>query len=203
MENKIQQLTEKLYKEGLSKGKQESEQIIADAKQNASEIVAEAEKKAADILAQASLKGQELIKNSRAEVALASSQMASDLRLSLENIIIAKGLATDTKEAFKNGSFVAELIKTVLGSWDGKSVKITVNPSIEAEIKNYISSSVAKTVGSGADVELCSNPAVKAGFRVEPKNGGYYISFTDDSFNTLLGGYLRASVNELLFGGSK
>ena len=33
MENKIQQLTEKLYEEGLSKGKAEAEAIVAKAKE--------------------------------------------------------------------------------------------------------------------------------------------------------------------------
>jgi V/A-type H+-transporting ATPase subunit E len=40
---------------------------------------------------------------------------------------------------------------------------------------------------------------VKSGFKVGEKNGGYYISFSDESFEALLSGYLRDKVAELLF----
>ena len=47
MQNKLQELTDKLYKEGLSKGKQEGEEILAKAKVQADEIVAKAKAEAA------------------------------------------------------------------------------------------------------------------------------------------------------------
>ena len=40
MQNKLQELTDKLYNEGLSKGKQEGEELLAKAKVQAEEIVA-------------------------------------------------------------------------------------------------------------------------------------------------------------------
>lgn len=42
MENKLQQLTQKLYDEGLEKGRAEADKLVADAKAEAREIVAEA-----------------------------------------------------------------------------------------------------------------------------------------------------------------
>jgi V/A-type H+-transporting ATPase subunit E len=35
---------------------------------------------------------------------------------------------------------------------------------------------------------------------VGAKNGGYYISFSDEDFNALLGEYLRDKVAALIFG---
>ena len=47
MENKkLQELTEKLYAEGLSKGQQEAERVLADAEAKAAALVKEAEAKA-------------------------------------------------------------------------------------------------------------------------------------------------------------
>ena len=40
MENKLQELTDKLYNEGLSKGKKEGEEILANARKEAADIVA-------------------------------------------------------------------------------------------------------------------------------------------------------------------
>ena len=43
MENKLQQLTQKLYDEGLEKGRAEAERLVAEAKTNAAKLVKEAE----------------------------------------------------------------------------------------------------------------------------------------------------------------
>ena len=39
MENKLQELTDKLYREGLSKGKEEGEALLAKAETKAAEII--------------------------------------------------------------------------------------------------------------------------------------------------------------------
>jgi hypothetical protein len=41
---------------------------------------------------------------------------------------------------------------------------------------------------------------MKSGFKVAPKDGGYYISFTDEDFDALFREYLRPKVAELLYG---
>ena len=53
MDNKLQELTDKLYKEGLSKGKEEGEAILAKAQSKAAEIVEAAQKKAEEIIKKA------------------------------------------------------------------------------------------------------------------------------------------------------
>lgn len=63
MENKLQQLTQKLYDEGLEKGRAEAERLVAEAKTNAAKIVKEAEAQAAKILADANTKAQDVEKN--------------------------------------------------------------------------------------------------------------------------------------------
>ena len=39
MQNKLQELTDRLYNEGLSKGKQEADQLLANAREEARQIV--------------------------------------------------------------------------------------------------------------------------------------------------------------------
>ena len=46
MENKLQALTDKLYQDGLSKGKEEGERLLQDAKAQASRIVESAQEQA-------------------------------------------------------------------------------------------------------------------------------------------------------------
>ena len=49
MQNKLQELTDKLYEEGLSKGKAEGERVIAEALKEADRLVAEAKEQAEQI----------------------------------------------------------------------------------------------------------------------------------------------------------
>jgi len=53
MQNKLQELTEKLYAEGLSKGRQEAEEIKSRAQKEAEEIIASAKKEYDSILQKA------------------------------------------------------------------------------------------------------------------------------------------------------
>ncbi len=56
---KIQELTEKIYREGVEKGQAEADRIVAEAKQKAEQIVAEAREQAKAIEAQAQKKASE------------------------------------------------------------------------------------------------------------------------------------------------
>ena len=50
-----------------------------------------------------------------------------------------------------------------------------------------------------AGVEVGWSKQVKTGFKVGPKEGGYYISFSDADLEALLSEYLREKVSRMLF----
>ena len=74
---KIQELTEKLYREGVEKGQAEASRIIEEAKQQASQILAEAREQAQGIEAQAQKKAAELNANTKSELKLYTGQAMS------------------------------------------------------------------------------------------------------------------------------
>ena len=67
MDTKIQELTDKIYKEGVEKGNEEAGRIIADANAQKQAIVSEAEAEAKRIVAAAQKQAAELKKNTEAE----------------------------------------------------------------------------------------------------------------------------------------
>lgn len=74
MENKLQELTDKLYNEGLSKGKAEGEVLLAKAKSDAAEIVAAAEKEAKEIIAKAEKQAADYKTKVAGDLKMAASQ---------------------------------------------------------------------------------------------------------------------------------
>ena len=117
MENKIQQLTEKLYNEGVSKGKQVSEQMIADARQEAADIIEQAKKEAARLTETVQKETEEMKKNTLTEIRLAAQQMVSDLKINIQNLVTAKGVAANIREAFQDQQYIQQLILTAVKSW--------------------------------------------------------------------------------------
>ena len=50
-----------------------------------------------------------------------------------------------------------------------------------------------------AGIEVGYTKDIKTGFKLGEKDGGYYIAFTDESFDALLKEYLREKVSNILF----
>ena len=68
MENKIQELTDKIYREGVEKGNEEAQKLIVKAQEEAQKIVENAQKEADSIVAAARKSADELAENTKSEL---------------------------------------------------------------------------------------------------------------------------------------
>ena len=84
---KIQELTEKLLREGVEKGQAEADRIIEQAKQQAEKILQEARQQAQDIVAQAQKQAAETDANTRNELKMYTGQALSALKSEVTNVI--------------------------------------------------------------------------------------------------------------------
>ena len=201
MENKLQQLTQKLYDEGLEKGRAEAERLVAEAKTNAAKIVKEAEAQAAKILAEANTKAQDVEKNAMTEISLAGKQALSKIKAEISSMIIAKSTAPAVKAATLDPEFVKQMLLTVAKNWSGAdSSKNQLKALLpEAEQKAFEATFEAAAKELAAGVEVGYSKEVRTGFKVGAKDGGYYISFSDQDFDALLKEYLRDKVYKMLY----
>ncbi len=196
MENKIQQLTEKLYAEGLQKGKEESQKIIAEANSEAEKIVANAKAEAEKIIKQAEAREAELSANTRKELVLAGSQMIGDVKQSVREEILKSTLNEELQTTFNNPTFIASLIETLVKEW-GKGGVVEVPAAMEAEVNDYLKSKLSKELANGSTIKPSSS--VKEGFRVEMEDGHYFINFGKEEFMLFLSDYLRPKVAKIIF----
>lgn len=196
MENKIQQLTEKLYAEGLQRGKAESERMINKSKTEAEKIINDAKAEAEKIIAEARRHEQELAVNTRKELALAGVQMIADVKQSVRETLLKSGLGEDVKSSFNSPAFIGSLIEQLIISW-GKGGTIEVPASYEKEIGEYLQSKLSETLRKGLVIR--PSAGVKEGFRVEMENGHYYINFGKEEFDLFLNDYIRPKVAKIIF----
>lgn len=201
MENKLKELTDKLYGEGLEKGRAEAERLVADAEAKAQKIVADAEAQAAQIIKQADEKAADTAKNSMTEIALAGKQAVATIKGEIADLIIAKSTDAALKGATLDADFIKSMLLEVAKNWNGNSdnveLKALLPEACEKEFAAKFGASAGELLAAGIEVGYSKD--VRTGFKIGEKNGGYYISFTDESFAALLQQYLREKVSHLLF----
>ncbi len=197
MENKLEKLTERLRSEGLEKGRAEGEKIVNDARTEAEKMIAGAEKKAEEIIAQAEKKAEELTKNTQNDVRMASLQTISALRSQIEGMVTAKIAAEKISEVWRNGEFLKMAIIEALKSW-APTTDTPVVVSLPEGVVKDIEGAIAGEFQSG--VEVVFDGRTKVPFRIEPKEGGYYVDFTENDFQELVQQALRPKVSAFLFG---
>ena len=201
MQNKLQELTDKLYNEGLSKGKQEGEELLAKAKVQAEEMVAKAEAEAAQIVAAAQKQADEIKSKVASDIKMASSQSLAATRKNIETLVVSKMTDGPVKQALASAEFVKELIRSVAEKFttDGPvDLALVLPESLQKELEPFVNGELAKMLKAG--VEASFSKKVSGGFKIGPKEGGYFVSFTDETFDELISEYLRPATKKILFG---
>ena len=201
MQNKLQELTDKLYNEGLSKGKQEGEEILAKAKVQADEIVAKAKAEAAAIVAAAAKEAEDLKTKVQGDLKMAAGQSIAATKKDIETLVVAKMTETEVKNALSSADFVKEVILAVAKGFntdEAVDLEVVLPESLKKDLEGFVSKELAKALKGG--VEATFSKKIAGGFTIGPKDGGYFISFTEETFNALISEYLRPATKKILFG---
>lgn len=202
MENKLQQLTRTLYAEGLEKGRCEADRLVAEAKAEAEKILSAAKAEADAIVRGAELKAQDVEKNSLTEIALAGKQAVAKIKSEIASMIIAKSSADSVKAATLDAEFIKEMLIAVAKNWNGADAgKVELKALLPEAQKAKLDAEFEKVAKAllAEGIEVGYAAEIKSGFRVGQKNGGYYISFTDEDFDALMKEYLREKIATLLY----
>ena len=203
MQNKLQELTDRLYNEGLSKGKQEADQLLANAREEARQIVDKARKEAEAIRAAAEKEAADTRSMVEGDLKMASTQTISALKQQIEGMVITQAVAKPVGAALSDGKFVKDLIATVVKAFDaadpdGKGLEVILPADGRNELEQAFNNEVIKSLSAG--IEVKSVKGLANGFKIGPKDGGYRLSFTADDFTGLVGEYLRPATKKILFG---
>ncbi len=204
MEKKLQELTRKIYSEGVEKANKEAEEIKSQAKKEADEMIKKAKKESAKIIEKAEKESAEMKKNVESEIALSSKQVISAIKQKITSLVTAKAVKEPVSEAFKDEEFIKKIIEDLVKNWNpGKNESLDISVILpekkEKEMKKYFEAKQKKLLDAG--LELRFDDSIDAGFKIGPKDGSYQISFTDRDFENLFRTYLRPRTIELLYGG--
>ena len=199
--DKLQELTQKLYDEGLAKGKQEGEALLQKAASEAENIVKQAKEEAEAILAKARKDADDYKVKVEGDVKMAAQQSVQATRTDIENLVIAKVVDGTVDKALANEDYIKGIITAVAQKFSAEEpadLSLVLPESLKAALEPFVKNELGKLLGKGVDAAFSKK--VAGGFKIGPKDGGYFVSLTDDTFKELIGSYLRPATKKLLFG---
>jgi V/A-type H+/Na+-transporting ATPase subunit E len=197
MENKLDNLTQKIYQEGIEKANREGEKIISNAKAEAEKMIREAREEAELIRKNGDRESEEIKRNTMASLKLAGSQAISSLKQQIKDLLALKILKEPASQLFVDAGFLKELILSITKNWDPKEgVTVQFSPSMEAKIDKAFEASIKKEIGN---VKINFDNRLTNGFRITPENGSFQITFTDQDFVEFFKPYVRDKAEKILF----
>ena len=196
MENKIQELTDKLLSEGVEKGKLEAEKIIASAKDESAAIIADAKKKADEIIAAAKKESESLNENTKSELKMYSAQALSALKTEVANVLTDNSVNEVVKQSVADKDFMNKFLLKLAEKWGAQEDII-----ISAEDAEGLKAVFAKQAKSLLDksVKIEGVHGQKALFTIEPDDGSYKVNFGEEEFEDYFKSFLRPQLVEMLF----
>lgn len=196
MENKIQELTQKLLHEGVEKGNAEAEKIVAAAQEKADKIVADAQVQAADIVAKAKKDAEAMAGNTKSELKMFNAQALNALKTELANVVCDKVVKDVVKGQTDDKAFMNEFMLKLAEKW-GAQEDIVISAQDAESLKALFAKKAKALLDKGVKIEQVNGQ--KTAFTVAPADGSYKVNFGDAEFEEYFKNFLRPQLVEMLF----
>ncbi len=202
MAGKLEELTQKIYQDGVTKANKKSEQIINDAKKQAEDIIKKANKEAQEIKDNAKNEAEDTHRKVENELKQSYQQTLRQIQQKITGLIVTKVTKQPVKDAFKDNDFIKKIIETALKNWVQDQSKVDLilllPENQEKDLTKYFEAHTKELINGSLDVEI--DPDLKSGFKIGPADGSYQITFKEEDFQNLFRKYIRPKTIELLFG---
>src|SRR6056297_297065 len=117
MEQKVQELTKKIYEEGVQQGEARARELVEEAQKRAGTVVADARTEAERIVADARKQAEEMKRTAESEIKIAGQQALSSLKQQIAQLIDAKIVNEPAAEVLSEPAVIKELLTTIVNSW--------------------------------------------------------------------------------------
>ena len=202
MDIQVQELIDKIKKDGIESASDEAARIRREAEAEARQIVESAKKEAADIIAGGKADAERSEKAGAAALEQASRNLVlafkGEIQSLLDRLVSRQLGASYGEDTLK--SLLPDLIK----SWAAKGEDDIALLLPEAELgrlQGFFTEKLQAELKKGLELKADRNLA--AGFRISNRDGSAYYDFSADSVAELLSAYLNPRLAEILKTSSK
>jgi V/A-type H+-transporting ATPase subunit E len=202
MDIQVQELIDKIKKDGIQTASQEAAQIKKDASAEAQRIVDAAKKEAIEIINRGK---QDAERSEKAGIA-ALEQASRNLVLAFKDEIQAlldKLIGEHTASNY-NADILKTALPEILKSWAAKgtdNLSVILPDGELSKLQSFFSEKLTGELWKG--VELKSSRKLNSGFHISNKEGSIYYDFSAEAVAALLSAYLNPKLAEILKTSSK
>ena len=198
MDIQLQELIEKIKKDGVSSAETAAHKIIADAEKKASSIVSDAEVKADSIIKTAKAETERMEKASEDAIAQAGRNLIISFRDGINKELSA--IVNSETEKAMDKDLLKKLIPETVKAWsanpdaDDVSVLLPAKDlkALETSLKTALKAKISKGLVIKSDASL------SAGFRIGSKNGSAFYDFSAEEVAALFSAYLNPKTTEIM-----
>jgi len=196
MDSKIQELTEKLFNEGVEKGREEAGNIVENAQKEKERMLKDARTEAENIVAEATKDAAEMKKNIESELRMYAAQSINALKTEAANLINDKVVAGAVKTAFEDKDFMQRLILKLIAEWH-REERLVIEVSEAQALKQYFETHAKEVLSKGIEIKQVNGRATS--FSIVSEDGAYRVNFGEKEFVDYFKTFLRPQLIELLF----
>ena len=196
MENKIQELTDKIYREGVAKGNEEAQRLVSNAREEASKILEDARKEAEAIVTTARKTATETAENTQAEIKLFAGQAVNALKTEVASLLTNQVVTDAVKGFVADKDYLNKFIVSLATQWVANE-EIVISTSDAEGLKKYFAANAKSLLDKGVKVEQVNGN--KTLFSISPADGSYKVNFGEEEFENYFKDFLRPQLVEMLF----
>ena len=198
MDVQLQELIDKIKKDGVTAAEKEAAKIIADAGKKAEGIIKDAEAQAEQIKKDAKAETARMQKASDEAIVQAGRNMLLSFKDSLvqelDGLIqaeTAKSLSKDTLE-----KLVPETVKAWAKNSDASELSVLLSEKDLKALQSSLTSALKAEIKKG--LEIKPDKTLTAGFRIGVKNGAAFYDYSAESLAEMFAAYLNPKVAGLM-----
>ena len=196
MDQKIRELTDKIFNEGVEKGRAEADRILAEAREKSSKMLEDAQKEAEAIRKNAEKGRDELKSNTTSELKLYTGQTLQALRTAIADSITDKIVTESVGKATADPSFFPSIITKVVSNWT-PGEEVVIETADAKALEAYFAKEAKELLDKGLTIKEAAGRTTE--FTLMPKNGSYKIVFGESELIELFKSFLRPRLVEMLF----
>jgi len=197
MDIQVQELINKIKKDGIETAAQEAARLKSEAEAEAKQIVEAAKKEAAEIVE----KGKKDAARSEKAGIAALEQASRNLVLVFKGEIQAllNKLVAEQLGVSYNNDVLKAVLPDILKAWGTKnadSLAILLPEASLAKLQAFFKEKLAAELKKG--LELRSDASLAGGFKIAKKDGSAYYDFSAESVAEMLSAYLNPQLAAIL-----
>lgn len=202
MTSKIQELTEKIYQEGVDKAQNQANILLKEAEEKANSLINNAQQKADNIILEAEGKSKEIYRGLKEELQSISKQVIAITKQKITESIVIDTSQTISKKLLDDKDFMESLILELVKKWDmGKGsiddMSLILSEEQLGKLDGIFKSGALQFLRNNK--QILFDPSIKNGFQVISNSEGFKVSFSDEDLENFFKKFMKPRIQEYLF----